>query len=386
MEESKKDIIKATVPVLEQHGETITTVFYQNMFEEHPELLNFFNKTNQKVGRQPNALATTVLAAAKHIDNLDAIVPFVIQIGHKHRALQIMPEHYPIVGKHLIKAIKEVLGDAATPEIIDAWTEYYGEIADIFIKVEKDMYEAADWEAFKPFEVVDKIKQSEDVTEFIVKPVDGEMPNVQAGLYITVNIPSIDGEYDAKRHYSISSIDTTKGIHFAVKKEGQGETSGVVSHYMHDQLNIGDSIELSAPAGDFVLEDTDALEEVLFLSGGVGVTPVVSMLEQLVRDVYKGQVNWVQSCYNASQHPFKEKVESLKGEIENFNENIVYSEVDGHLSKEQLAQYVNDTTQVYMCGSPSFMETMLDLLQQLDVDMSRIHFEPLGPKMSVVQL
>ncbi len=386
MEESKKDIIKATVPVLEQHGETITTVFYQNMFEEHPELLNFFNKTNQKVGRQPNALATTVLAAAKHIDNLDAIVPFVIQIAHKHRALQIMPEHYPIVGKHLIKAIKEVLGEAATPEIIDAWTEYYGVIADIFIKVEKDMYEAADWEAFKPFKVVDKIKQSEDVTEFIVKPVDGEMPNVQAGLYITVNIPSIDGEYDAKRHYSISSIDTTKGIHFAVKKEGQGETAGVVSHYMHDQLNIGDSIELSAPAGDFVLEDTDALEEVLFLSGGVGVTPIVSMLEQLVHDGYKGQVNWVQSCYNASQHPFKEKVESLKFEIENFNENIVYSEVDGHLTKDQLAQYVNDTTQVYMCGSPSFMETMLDLLQQLDVDMNRIHFEPLGPKMSVVQL
>ncbi|MFP4713820.1 globin domain-containing protein [Pasteurella multocida] len=99
LDQHTRDIIKATIPVLEQYGTTITQTFYHNMFTAHPELLDVFNKTNQKQGRQPMALASTVLAAAKHIDNLEAILPHITQIGHKHRALEIKPEHYPIVGK-----------------------------------------------------------------------------------------------------------------------------------------------------------------------------------------------------------------------------------------------------------------------------------------------
>lgn len=115
-----REIIKATVPVLEEHGTEITTAFYKMMLSEHTELLNIFNKTNQMKGAQPTALATTVLAAAKHIDDLSVLLPHVRQIGHKHRALQIKPEHYPIVGEYLLKAIAKVLGDAATPAIINA--------------------------------------------------------------------------------------------------------------------------------------------------------------------------------------------------------------------------------------------------------------------------
>lgn len=126
-------IVKATVPVLEEHGTAITSVFYQNMFDHHPELLDIFNKTNQKLGRQQTALATTVLAAAKHLEHLAVLLPQVTEISHKHRALQILPEHYPIVGEHLIGAIKQVLGEAANDDIIDAWTEAYDEIADVFI-------------------------------------------------------------------------------------------------------------------------------------------------------------------------------------------------------------------------------------------------------------
>src|SRR5699024_6459051 len=107
--EAKKQIIKETVPVLEKHGTEITTVFYKRMFEAHPELLDIFNKTNQKVGDQPKALAMTVLAAARHIEDIEAIVPAVMGIAHKHRALEVLPEHYPIVGKYLLEAIREVL-------------------------------------------------------------------------------------------------------------------------------------------------------------------------------------------------------------------------------------------------------------------------------------
>src|SRR5690625_2989418 len=139
--EETRNIIKATVPVLEEHGEQITTRFYQLMFENHPELKNIFNQTNQRHGDQPRALANTVYAAAANIDNLEAILPTVVSIAHKHKSLNIKPEHYPIVGKYLLLGIKDVLGDAATDEIIDAWEKAYGVIAAVFIDVEKQMYE-----------------------------------------------------------------------------------------------------------------------------------------------------------------------------------------------------------------------------------------------------
>ena len=138
------NIVKSTVPVLEVHGVAITTTFYKNLFEAHPELLNIFNHANQAKGRQQTALANTVYAAAVHIDNLAAIIPVVKQIGQKHVSLGIKPEHYPIVGEHLLGAIKEVLGDAATDEIINAWAEAYGVIADAFISVEEEMYVATE--------------------------------------------------------------------------------------------------------------------------------------------------------------------------------------------------------------------------------------------------
>lgn len=155
------EIVKATVPVLEQHGEQITKWFYQSMLSNHPELLNIFNHANQKQGRQQRALAAAVYAAAKYIDQLEAILPVVEQIAHKHRSLGIKPEHYPIVGKHLLLAIKAVLKEAATDEIINAWEEAYQAIADVFIKVEAQLYEEAaskrgGWKDFRRFIVQKK--------------------------------------------------------------------------------------------------------------------------------------------------------------------------------------------------------------------------------------
>lgn len=186
------DTIKSTVPVLEVHGLAITKTFYSNLFRENPELLNIFNHTNQKKDRQQTALANTVYAAAVHIDHLEAIVPAVVQIAHKHVSLGILPEHYPIVGKYLLEAIKEVLGDAATDEIIDAWGKAYGVIADVFISVEEDLYKAAEnaggWRAFKEFKIAEVVEESEAVKSFYLKPVNGEkLPAFKVGSihYIT---------------------------------------------------------------------------------------------------------------------------------------------------------------------------------------------------------
>ena len=134
------DIIKSTVPALREHGVEITTTFYKRMFENNPEIKAMFDMAKQESGEQPKALAMAVLAAAQNIDNLEAILPAVKKMCKAHVNSNVKPEHYPIIGENLLSAIKEVLGDAATEEVLDAWSKAYEVIANIFIQIEKDMY------------------------------------------------------------------------------------------------------------------------------------------------------------------------------------------------------------------------------------------------------
>src|SRR5699024_12410134 len=110
-----------TAPILEVHGATITTVFCKNMFINHPELLNMFNEVNQKEGKQQQALANLVYEAAKNMDQLENVLDEVKLVAHKHRVLGVKPEHYQIVGKYLLLAIKKVLGDDVTNDIMNEW-------------------------------------------------------------------------------------------------------------------------------------------------------------------------------------------------------------------------------------------------------------------------
>ena len=134
------DIVKSTVPVLKEHGMEITTTFYKTMFKNNPEVKSMFNMNKQESGEQPKALAMTILEAAQNIDNLEVLLPAVKKIGQIHVNTNVKPEHYPIVGKNLLLAIKEVLGDAATEEVLQAWSEAYEVISQVFIDVEKDIY------------------------------------------------------------------------------------------------------------------------------------------------------------------------------------------------------------------------------------------------------
>lgn len=135
------ELVKSTVPAIKESGLTITQTFYKNMFSMNPEVKPMFNMEKQASGMQPKALAMTVLAAAENVDNLGKIMPAVEKIAKVHCDCNVQPEHYPIVGKHLLIAFKEVLGDAATDEIIDAWAKAYDVIAKVFIDVEKKEYE-----------------------------------------------------------------------------------------------------------------------------------------------------------------------------------------------------------------------------------------------------
>lgn len=134
------DIVKSTVPALKERGIEITTTFYKRMFENNSEVKVLFNMDRQESGEQPKALAMTILAAAQNIDNLESLLPVVKKIAQKHVDSKVLPQHYPIVGKNLLLAIKEVLGDAATDEVLQAWEEAYQVISKIFIDVEQEIY------------------------------------------------------------------------------------------------------------------------------------------------------------------------------------------------------------------------------------------------------
>ena len=134
------ELVKATVPVLQAHGVDLTKHFYARMLSKNPELRNVFNQAHQARGAQQQALAAAVLAYAQNIEHPENLLGAVKQIAQRHCSLGIRAEQYQIVGHHLIESIKEVLGAAATPELIDAWTAAYGMLADILIKAEQDIY------------------------------------------------------------------------------------------------------------------------------------------------------------------------------------------------------------------------------------------------------
>ena len=370
------DVIKSTVPVLEQHGQTITSTFYKNLFAAHPELLNIFNHTNQQKGRQPQALANTVYAAAVHIENLEAIVPAVMLIAHKHVSLGILPEHYPIVGEYLLKAIKEVLGDAATPEIIEAWGQAYGVIADIFISVEEDLYKATEsaggWRLFKPFKLTRKEQESELVTSFFLSPVDGEkLPEAAPGQYISLRL-SLPGEkYLMNRQYTVTDVTENNEYRISVKKE-IGHPNGRVSNYLHDEAPIGTEIEVSAPAGLFTLDDSS--DDVLFIAGGVGVTPLYRML-----DAVEGRnTSFIQAASNEKVAAFTEQIQAKADRYQ-----AIYSDTEGFVTPAQIEAMLTPNAQVYLCGPTPFMELVIGQLKDLGVAPERIHYEFFGPALAI---
>ena len=111
------DVVKSTAPVLQENGELLTRHFYERMFRENPEVAPLFNRSNQTSGTQQRALAGAICAFAANVDQLEVLKGAVETIAQKHAALQILPEHYPIVGANLLASIREVLGEAATDEL-----------------------------------------------------------------------------------------------------------------------------------------------------------------------------------------------------------------------------------------------------------------------------
>ena len=382
------EIVKSTAPILEMRGKEITTAFYRNLFVKHPELLNIFNHANQQRGRQQTALANTVTAAAHYIDRLEVLLPVVKQIAHKHRSLAIKPEHYPIVGENLLEAIKEVLGEAATDEIIGAWAEAYGAIAEVFIAVEKEMYEEVQeaeggWADYKEFIVMDKVRESENITSILLKPADGQaLPVFKPGQYMTIRI-SIPGEqYLMNRQYSLTCSPNKEYFRISVKKELPGSSpDGKVSNYLHTYLNVGDRLEATAPAGDFTLDVMES-EPVYFIAGGVGITPFMSMLHTLSEKNPLRKVVLKHSVRNEQIRPFNEELKQLAQKMPHFETMFYVSDDKRRMTSEDL-RGLDSKGIYYVCGPAGFMSFAVSSLRGAGISEDHIHHEFFGPAMQL---
>ncbi|MFD2617241.1 NO-inducible flavohemoprotein [Terrilactibacillus laevilacticus] len=389
------EIIKSTVPVLESKGEEITIAFYKHMLGTNPELKNVFNQTNQKRLTQPRALAQMVLQAAKHIDHLEALLPSVKLVAEKHRSLGIKPEQYPIVGENLLWAIKHVLKDAATDEIIQAWAEAYGQIADVFISIENglrdEVMEKGGWEDFAPFKVSDIKQESSIIKSFYLKPESGQpLPLHQPGQYISVRVRIPGSEYFQIRQYSLSDVPNEDYLRISVKREEGGDQypEGLVSNYLHDQIKPGDTLEVSAPAGEFTLQSSE--RPIVFISAGIGQTPLMSMTKKVIKENPKRHITWIHSAKDADKLAFKEELTKLKEKAPQLKIHIALSQDTnkyedikryGRIDSEWLEKLIESKdADFYFCGPTTFMSQIYNILIGWNVPESQINYEFFGPK------
>lgn len=386
------NIIKSTVPILEENGTLLTKHFYQKLFQNNPDMMPFFNKANQDKGTQQEALASAICAYAKNIDNIDALGNAVELISHKHFSLKVKPEHYPIVGVNLIESIKDILGKAATPEIVDAWSKAYFFLADILIEAEKSLTDTkASYEGFKKFKVVDKVKESETITSFYLSPKYGELPSYSPGQYLTIRVP-FDGA-TTMRNYSLSSYGNKKHLRISVKREDKKDQdipAGFVSNFLHKSINQGDELEVGAPAGVFNMSSEIQCQNVVFIAGGIGVTPLLSMAYSLVSNKeYSNGINFIHANQSEEVHAFAKEIKKIDLENDNFEATFFYemleremssNELMGYVSKEFLKKLVNDQESVfYVCGPKKFMSKVVTDLEDLGVSDDSINFEFFGP-------
>jgi len=389
---SAKPYIDASVPVLRQHGIAITTLFYKNMFESHPELKNLFNMGNQANGSQQQSLAAAVFAYAANIDNSAALAPVIERIVHKHVSVGIKAEHYPIVGSNLIGAIKGVLGEAATPELLAAWEEAYGLLADALIDAEARLYQQNNQQPdeWLKVKVADKQHQSDDVVTFTLQADGGQvLPKFKPGQYISVAVHIEALNLRQIRQYSLSDANQDNTYRITVKREKGDEYKprGNVSNWLHQHVRVGSVIDISYPCGNFTPDLLDQ-QPIGLISAGVGITPMISMVKEISINNPTRKVLFAHAARNRNSIAHLDEIQQAKHALNNLNAIFFLNEskkqhadelegrmdLSGHISTE-----FKDGI-YYICGPQSFMDDQRDALLEFGVSSKNIHREVFGPE------
>ncbi|MER2267971.1 NO-inducible flavohemoprotein [Methylobacterium oxalidis] len=395
-------LVKATVPALEAHGLDITRRMYERLFR-NAEIRDLFNQSHHgETGSQPIALAQAVLAYARNIDNLGVLAGAVERIAQKHVALNILPEHYPHVADALLGAIGDVLGEAATPEICAAWGEAYWFLAELLIGREAAIYrdlaaKPGGWNGWRSFVVESVRQESETIRSFVLVPEDGgPVLRHEPGQYLGFLL-DLPGQGVLKRNYSISCAPNDRAYRITVKREGGADQpAGIVSNWLHGQ-GPGTVLKVAPPAGEFVLDRrTDA--PVVLVSGGVGLTPMMSMLETIAAASPDRPTWFVHGAQNGRLHAMRDHARALAASNENLRLHTFYAEPEaqdrpgahydapGLITAEWLVgQTPHERATYYLCGPKPFLSALVNGLLRSGVPADRVRFEFFGPADELVE-
>lgn len=244
------ELVTNTVPVLREHGVTLTSYFYKRMLNNNPELKNIFNLDSQHSGRQPRALAAAVLAYAEHINNPSVLAKAIDHITNKHVSLDIQADQYAIVGENLLHSISEVLEVPFESDLIAAWEQAYLQLADILIGIEKQKYvdlsaQAGGWAGWREFEIAN-IETTDAGQHFTVQPTDHHpVLAANAGTYISVKVKVPTHDLEQPHQFTVSD-HSTEQYQFLVKPE-ENATEYSVANILLDNYKVGDRVTVSAP-------------------------------------------------------------------------------------------------------------------------------------------
>ncbi|WP_227246624.1 FAD-binding oxidoreductase [Paraburkholderia caribensis] len=249
---------------------------------------------------------------------------------------------------------------------------------------------------FRRFRVARRTQESASIVSFDLVPVDGgALTPFVAGQYVTVRLPLPSGER-LLRTYSLSGdpADNTRW-RFSVKHERGGDAvpAGRGSSHLHERVQAGDELELAGPSGAFVCGD-EVTRPVVLMSGGVGLTPLVSMLHRLrtMNGAHSRRVYFIHACENGAVHAFRREVETVAAAHPNVRVHVCYRrpsaedramkyfDSEGLISRDTLQGLLPlDDYEVYLCGPPAFMQSNWRLLRSLGIERGRIHYEFFGP-------
>ncbi|MFE3765771.1 globin domain-containing protein [Streptomyces sp. NPDC059104] len=390
LSEKSTATVRATLPAVGAAIGEIAELFYEKLFAAHPALIrDLFNRGNQNAGLQKQALAGSVAAFATHLLAHPDTRPDVMlnRIAHKHASLGVTREQYPVVHRHLFEAIAEVLGDAVTPEVAEAWDEVYWLMANALIAIEERLYaeqRVTAGDVWREWTVAARVEETADCTTFRLTPADGApAPSFRPGQYVSVQVGLPDGARQI-RQYSLTCSPGSPVRSITVKRvhgPAAGGPDGEVSNHLHARVRTGDTLRVSAPYGDLVLRDSAA--PVLLASAGIGCTPMLSMLEHLADTGHAAPVTVLHADRTPADHALRSDHRSLTHKLPDASARFWYEadaepgDATGLVDLESVP--VAPGTQAYLCGPLPFMRSVREQLIAKGVPASDIHYEVFGP-------
>lgn len=385
-------VVAATAEVVGEHAEEITRTFYPSLFAAHPELLNVFNTANQAVGEQPKALAASVVAFAQQLVDPQApdFSPVMRRIAHKHVALGIRAEQYTLVGRHLLQAVKTVLGDAVTEEVAAAWDEVYWLFATALIAEEARLYAEGGSDPvhpWRPHRVVERFEESDEVFSLLLAPVGGEIPAHRTGQYVSIAVDLPDGRRQP-RQYTISSGPRGDTLRVTVKRVRGVDSApdGEVSGWLHEHATPGTVLDVSQPAGDVVLDESDA--PLVLVSAGIGITPVAAILEDLSRRQPERTVRMFHADRSHAHHALytglrRQVLAMADARAQNWYAQDAEAAPTLHPARTGTMDLSDaelpEGAVVFMCGPLPFMQNARRTLLDRGIPAERINYEVFGP-------